>query len=42
MIILQAGEENVGKWMVQEINIIDDYHKAFGERPACCCKRSNE
>ena len=33
MIILQAGEENVGKWMVQEINIVDDYHKAFGEDP---------
>ncbi len=33
MIILQAGEENVGKWMVQEIKIIDDYHKAFGEDP---------
>ena len=33
MIILQAGEENVGKWMAQEVNIIKDYHNAFGEDP---------
>lgn len=33
MIILQAGEENVGKWVEQEVNIIEDYHTAFGEDP---------
>ncbi len=33
MIILQEGEENAGKWMEEEIDIIEDYHKAFGEDP---------
>jgi hypothetical protein len=33
MIILEAGEENVGKWKEEDINIIDDYHKAFGKDP---------
>ncbi len=33
MIILQAGEVNAGKWIEQEVDIIDDYHKAFGEDP---------
>lgn len=33
MIILQAGEENVDKWMDQKVNIIEDYHNAFGEDP---------
>ena len=33
MIILQTGAENAGKWIEQEVNIIDDYRKAFGEDP---------
>ena len=33
MIILQAGEVNAGKWIEQEVNIIEDYQKAFGEDP---------
>ncbi len=33
MIIMQSGAENAGKWMEQEINIVEDYHKAFGEDP---------
>jgi hypothetical protein len=33
MIILQAGNENAGKWVEQEINIIEDYQSAFGEAP---------
>jgi len=33
MIILQSGEVNAGKWIEQEIDIIEDYHKAFREDP---------
>ncbi len=33
MIPLQTGEENAGMWMDQEIDIIEDYHKAFGKDP---------
>ncbi len=33
MIIMQSGAENAGKWMEQEVNILEDYHKAFGEDP---------
>jgi hypothetical protein len=33
MIILQSGDANAGKWIQQEVDIIEDYHKAFGEDP---------
>ncbi len=33
MIALQSGPENVGKWMTEEINIIQDYQEAFDEDP---------
>jgi len=33
MIPLESGEENAGKWITEEVNIVDDYHKAFGEDP---------
>jgi hypothetical protein len=33
MILLQKGEENVGKWTDHDVNIIADYERAFGERP---------
>ncbi|MBC8323953.1 MAG: DUF3047 domain-containing protein [Candidatus Marinimicrobia bacterium] len=33
MILLQKGKSNVGKWMIEEVNILEDYKKAFGENP---------
>jgi hypothetical protein len=33
MIPLQAGGENAGKWIEQEIDIIEDYRKAFHADP---------
>jgi hypothetical protein len=33
MILLQKGKENLGKWVVQDVNIIEDYQKAFGTMP---------
>jgi len=33
MIILEAGEDNVGKWLQEEVNIAEDYRKAFGNMP---------
>ena len=33
MVILQTGDNNAGRWIEQEINIIQDYHKAFREDP---------
>ncbi len=33
MIILQTGAEKAGKWIEQEVNIIEDYRKAFGSEP---------
>ena len=33
MILLQKGKTNVGKWMVENVNILKDYRKAFGEEP---------
>jgi hypothetical protein len=33
LIVLQAGNENAGKWMEQEVSIVDDYKEAFGETP---------
>ena len=33
MILLQSGEENVGKWVEQEVDVLGDYRKAFGEDP---------
>ncbi len=33
MIIMQSGAGNTGIWIEQEINIVEDYHKAFGEDP---------
>ncbi|MEW6599688.1 MAG: DUF3047 domain-containing protein [Nitrospirota bacterium] len=33
MIPLQTGNENSGKWIEQDINIIRDYRAAFGEDP---------
>ncbi|RJR16453.1 MAG: DUF3047 domain-containing protein [Nitrospiraceae bacterium] len=33
MVVLQAGNENSGKWVDQEINIVEDYQDAFGTAP---------
>jgi len=33
MVLLQSGAKKVGTWQEQEINIVEDYQKAFGEKP---------
>jgi hypothetical protein len=33
MVLLQKGAKNVGTWQDQEVNILDDYQKAFGSKP---------
>ena len=33
MVLLQKGESNVGKWLIHDVNIIEDYQEAFGHRP---------
>jgi hypothetical protein len=33
MVILEAGEDNAGKWLQEEVNIVEDYRDAFGNMP---------
>jgi len=33
MVLLEAGPEKVGKWIEEDIYILDDYQKAFGTKP---------
>jgi len=33
MVILQTGIENTGRWIDQEVNILEDYRRAFGKEP---------
>lgn len=33
MIVLRSGKRNVGKWVTENINILQDYKKAFGKKP---------
>ena len=33
MIILQSGKEKAGQWVTEEVNILEDYKKAFGKNP---------
>jgi hypothetical protein len=33
MILLQKGSKHVGEWMVEEVNIPEDYQRAFGKTP---------
>jgi hypothetical protein len=33
LIILRSGEAEIGTWIVEEVNILDDYKKAFGTLP---------
>lgn len=33
LIILRAGEDKAGRWVDEQVNIIDDYQLAFGRNP---------
>jgi len=33
MIVLQKGKKNLGRWIVEERDILDDYRRAFGTEP---------
>lgn len=33
MVILQSGDMKAGMWMTQEVNILSDYRKVFGQDP---------
>lgn len=33
LVILRSGPEGAGKWFTEEINILEDYRKAFGAEP---------
>ena len=33
MVLLEAGAEKVNRWIEEEIDILDDYQKAFGTKP---------
>jgi len=33
MVLLEAGAEKVNRWVDEEIDILDDYQKAFGTKP---------
>ena len=33
MVLLQKGDANVGKWLIHDVNVIEDYEEAFGEKP---------
>ena len=33
MLVAQSGEEKVGQWVTQEVNIYKDYKRVFGETP---------
>jgi hypothetical protein len=33
MVILQAGQDRIGQWQKEDVNIINDYRKAFGTDP---------
>jgi len=33
MVLLQEGGSNIGKWLNEDVNIREDYEKAFGEKP---------
>ncbi len=34
MIAIQSGREHVGEWKTENVNIYEDYKRAFGEEPA--------
>lgn len=33
MIVVESGQDHVGRWIEEERNLLDDYRKAFGEDP---------
>lgn len=33
MVLLQKGDANVGKWLIHDVNVLEDYEEAFGEKP---------
>ncbi len=33
MILLEKGVKHVGEWMVEEVDVLEDYQRAFGENP---------
>jgi len=33
MVLLEAGGEKINRWVEEEIDILDDYQKAFGTKP---------
>ena len=33
MILLQSGPSKVGTWQTEEVNIVEDYERAFGTKP---------
>ncbi len=33
MIVVESGDQHVGRWMVEERNVYEDYKRAFGEEP---------
>jgi hypothetical protein len=33
MVLIDKGEKDLGKWITHEINILQDYQKAFGHKP---------
>lgn len=33
MIVLQKGKKNLGRWIVEERNLLEDYRRAFGSDP---------
>ena len=33
MIAVESGEQNVGRWVTERRNLVDDYRKVFGEDP---------
>jgi hypothetical protein len=33
LILLQKGPEKVNTWITEEVNILEDYKRAFGENP---------
>ncbi len=33
MIIVQSGVQHIGKWLEHEVNVLEDYRKAFGKDP---------
>ena len=33
LVLVEKGTSNVGKWVEEKVNVVEDYKKAFGELP---------